>query len=256
MGNYLSNVELEQSVNMNLIIDVGNTLSKVAVFNDDSIVFHEKHSTLSVDAFEKILRTYPIGKAIFSSTGEFPVYIEEFLSQRLPLLRFCSETLLPIKNCYKTPQTLGADRLAAAVGAFVLFPHQNVLSIDSGTAITYDLVTCKGEYLGGAISPGIEMRFKALHQFTVRLPLISFNTNHPLIGYDTETSILSGVLNGVLAEVDGYIAQIGAQYPPLTVVFTGGNSIYFDKKLKNSIFVNPNLVLFGLNRILEYNENH
>ncbi len=241
---------------MNLIIDIGNTLTKVAVFDDDRLVFHEKHSTLCADVLEKVLNTYSVSKAILSSTGEIPVYIEEFLSQRMPLTKFCSQTLLPIKNCYKTPLTLGVDRLAAAVGGVTLFPNQNVLSIDCGTAITYDLVTSSGEYLGGAISPGIEMRFKALHHFTAKLPLISFNKNHPLIGYDTETSILSGVLNGVLAEVDGYIAQIGAQYPPLTVVFTGGDSIYFDKKLKNSIFVNPNLVLFGLNRILEYNENH
>lgn len=241
---------------MNLIIDVGNSMVKVAIFDSDTMQHVEKFTAICMEDIEKILQQFDVKRGIVSCVGEFPVYIEEFLSQRIPIIFFNSNTPIPIQNCYKTLQSLGPDRLAAAVAANYLFPGSNVLSIDSGTAITYDLVTSDSNYLGGAISPGIDMRFKALNLLTARLPLISFNTTFPLVGYDTETSILSGVLNGVVAEVDGYIDSIEAQYKPLTTVFTGGNAFFFDKKLKNSIFVDPNLVLIGLNRTLEYNENH
>jgi type III pantothenate kinase len=239
----------------NLIIDVGNTLVKLAVFNNNELIHLSRTPKLDKGLIGDLLSKQDISRAIVSAVGEFPAYIAEFISQKLPLLFFSHTTQLPISNCYKTPSTLGADRLAVAVGANDLYPGSNVLSIDCGTAITYDLVTADGNYLGGAISPGIDMRFKALNQFTAKLPLVSFNTTFPLLGDTTETSILSGVLNGILGEVDGYIDSVKAQYSPIIVVFTGGSSFFFDKKLKNSIFVHPNLVLFGLNRILNYNEN-
>lgn len=245
----------EEEHKANLIIDVGNTLTKLAVFIDNEQTYSEKVSRLSEQVIERLVTEHHIKKTIVSAVGEFPAYIAEFIAQHTPLLQFNHTTPLPIKNCYKTPSTLGPDRLAAAVGANTLHPNTNVLCIDSGTAITYDLVTADGQYLGGAISPGIEMRFKALNHFTAKLPLVSFNIPTLVVGNTTETSILSGVLNGVLGEVDRYIDSISAQYSPLNVVFTGGNSFFFDKKLKNSIFVHPNLVLFGLNRILNYNEN-
>jgi len=239
----------------NLVIDVGNTLTKLAVFVNNELVYLEKVVQLSESVIERLVANHQLSKAIVSAVGEFPAYIAEFISQRMPLLQFTHTTPLPIKNCYKTPATLGPDRLAAAAGANALYPTTNVLCIDSGTAITYDLVTADGHYIGGGISPGIEMRFKALNHFTAKLPLVSFNTTIPMVGNTTETSILSGVLNGILGEVDRYIDSISAQYSPLNVVFTGGDSFFFDKKLKNSIFVHPNLVLYGLNRILNYNEN-
>jgi type III pantothenate kinase len=245
----------EKEKQHNLVIDVGNTLTKVSVFVGDEMIYFEKYSEFNQEIFKKIVIQFSISKVIVSSVGEFPLYIDEFISQEITLIRFSSKTPLPIRNCYKTPSTLGSDRLAAAIGASALYPNQNILTIDCGTAITYDLVTSNGEYLGGAISPGIEMRFKALNQFTAKLPLISFNNSFRLIGDSTETSILSGVLNGVISEVDGYIDRVKGQYSPLNVVFTGGDSFFFDKKLKNSIFVHPNLVVFGLNRILEHNEN-
>lgn len=239
----------------NLVIDVGNTLVKLAVFNNNELIHLSKMPNLDKGLIGNLLSKQDISRAVVSAVGEFPAYIAEFISQQLPLLLFSHTTRLPINNCYKTPSTLGVDRLAAAVGANDLYPSSNVLCIDCGTAITYDLVTADGNYLGGAISPGIDMRFKALNQFTAKLPLVSFNTTFPLLGDTTETSILSGVLNGILGEVDGYIDRVKEQYSPIIVVFTGGSSIFFDKKLKNSIFVHPNLVLFGLNRILNYNEN-
>ena len=238
-----------------LVVDIGNTLIKIAVFKGNHIEFFDKTLEISHDVITNLISKYGIERAIISSVGEISGYFEEFITQQVATLKFTSQTNLPIKNCYKTSSTLGSDRLAAAVGASVLYENQNVLSIDSGTAITYDLITSKGEYLGGAISPGIEMRFKALNHFTAKLPLVSFNTKFSLIGDSTEMSIKSGVLNGVIAEVDSYIDRIKRQYSPLVTVFTGGDSFFFDKNLKNSIFVNSKLVLLGLNRILEYNEN-
>lgn len=239
-----------------LVIDVGNTLTKIAVFDGDDSVLLEKYQQPTLDQISALVENQSATRAVVSKVGELSPKIEEFLSQRIKTLIFDSSTPLPIKNCYKTPSTLGPDRLAAAVGASALFPNRNVLVIDSGTAITYDLVTSNGHYLGGAIAPGISIRFKALNQYTAKLPLLSISDDYPLIGADTTSSILSGVLNGVVNEVDGYIDDVKAQYSALEIVFTGGDSFFFDKKLKNSIFVHPNLVLFGLNRILIYNENY
>jgi type III pantothenate kinase len=239
----------------NLVIDVGNTLTKIGVFEGNNLIFSSKYSSLSTHDISSIINSHCINRAILSRVGEFSTDFEEIISQKVPLVIFGTSTPIPIKNCYKTPTTLGVDRLAAAIAGNFLYPNRNVLVVDSGSALTYEIVTSKGEYLGGAISPGIEMRFKALNQFTSKLPLISFNNSFPLIGSNTETSIISGVINGILSEVDAYIYAIKAQFSDLEVVFTGGDAFFFDKKLKNSIFVHPNLVLIGLNRILEYNEN-
>ncbi len=159
---------------------------------------------------------------------------------------------LPINNCYKTPQTLGVDRIAAVCGAFEIFPDRDCLVIDAGTAITYDFIDRKKNYMGGAISPGISMRFKALHTFTERLPLIAQTDNFDLIGDSTETCILSGVLNGVVQEMNGCIEQYRTAYPNLGVVLTGGHTLFFENKLKQPIFAARDLVLSGLNRILQH----
>ncbi len=167
-----------------------------------------------------------------------------------------SLTKVPLINRYKTPETLGKDRLALAVGAVTKFPGENILAIDAGTTITYEFITNNNEYLGGAISPGIKMRFKALNNFTGKLPLITeIETDH-LIGHDTKTSIQSGVLNGVIKEIDGIIDEYKNRFGALKVLVTGGDYIYFVKKLKNSIFATPNLVLEGLNKILIFNEGN
>jgi type III pantothenate kinase len=245
---------MTKSANHNLVIDVGNTLSKVAVFDGDSIVNLSKVEKLTTVELSQTFDRFSIKRAIISAVGSMPDECISFIEAKTSVIHFTSQTPVPIANCYKTPQTLGADRLALAVAANYLYPNQNVLAIDSGSAITYELVTSSGEYLGGAISPGINMRFRALNEFTAKLPLLKIDKNHPYIGDDTASSILSGVLNGIVNEVDGYIDAIRLQYSPLNVVFTGGDSFFFDKKLKNSIFVHPNLVLIGLNRILNYNE--
>ncbi|HDP54868.1 MAG TPA: type III pantothenate kinase [Bacteroidetes bacterium] len=238
----------------NLVIDVGNTLTKIAVFADDELIYHNRYSTLTPNVVAELVLSYGIGRAIVSSVGELPSNFDDFFPHKLDVLTLSSEVMIPLKNCYKTPETLGVDRLALAVGASTIYPSSNLLVVDCGSAITYDIVSDQEEYLGGAISPGIDMRFKALNTFTAKLPLFSIDYDFPLVGASTKDSIQSGVLNGVINEVDGYISMVANEYPALTVVFTGGNAKFFDKKLKNSIFVHPNLLIFGLNRILNYNE--
>jgi type III pantothenate kinase len=237
----------------NLIIDIGNTLTKLALFSKDEVIAIEKHEKLSDSLLEKFINNHNVIGAIVSSvTNDIPD-LKKLFTKKIPILNFDSTTPIPIKSYYKTPKTLGVDRLALAVAANSLYPNQNALAIDCGTAMTFDFVNSNNNYMGGAISPGINTRFRALHHFTSKLPLIKINETYPVIGDDTSSCILSGVLNGVINEVDGYIDMVKLSFPDLKVVFTGGESFFFDKKLKNSIFVHPNLLLFGLNRILKHN---
>jgi len=168
-------------------------------------------------------------------------------------LELNNSTSLPINNLYKTIQTLGKDRIAAVTGGANLFPNNDLLIIDAGTCITFDFINANKDYLGGAISPGINLRFKALHNFTGNLPLIDPKADVNLIGDSTESSILSGVINGVREEVDGIIGRYKSSYPNMKVIFTGGDVKYFDKYVKNNIFAVENLVLKGLKAILNYN---
>jgi type III pantothenate kinase len=164
------------------------------------------------------------------------------------------KTNVPIINKYKTPNTLGKDRLAAVVGASFLFPKKDILIFDAGTCLTIDFVNARKEYLGGRISPGIEMRYKALNTFTDKLPLVQQAKISTIIGDDTNSSIVSGVQQGVLAEVKSIISDYKSQNFDIITVVTGGDCFFFEKELKNSIFANPHLVLVGLNEILDYNE--
>jgi type III pantothenate kinase len=175
------------------------------------------------------------------------------LLQGMPVIEFGPETPVPIKNNYHSPLTLGADRLAAAVAAHDLYADKDVLVIDAGTAITYEFITKDGTYQGGGISAGVSLRLKSLNAFTSRLPLVEAHFPEFLIGRNSEESILSGVMNGIRAEMDGIIQEYKQLYPELIILFTGGDMFYFEKKLKNDIFATPNLVLTGLNLILEYN---
>ena len=163
------------------------------------------------------------------------------------------QTPLPIRNRYLTKETLGYDRIAAAVEASARFPGQDILIIDAGTAITIDFVNSENEFLGGNISPGLLMRYRALHEFTGKLPLVEPADQDALLGDDTEGAIRAGVQNGIIFELDGYINEQKKRYPRLQILMTGGDAVFFDKNLKNYIFVDLNLNLFGLHRILEYN---
>ena len=240
---------------MNLVIDIGNTRTKFSVFNRGEILI-----TVPVDEFKaehiKVLKEeYPsLNKAIISATKFYPDELKEALLQNFDqFIELDSNTPLPVKNCYETKESLGKDRIAAVVGSYDLYPNTNVLIIDAGTAITYDIINEKNEYLGGNISPGIEMRFKALNQFTDKLPQVQLGELNKLYGTTTEKAIRAGVQNGVVYEVDKAIDTFKEFYNNLKVIITGGNAEFFDKKLKNSFFVHFNLIALGLNRILEYN---
>ncbi len=245
---------------MFVVIDQGNTFTKIAAVSGDEIVDAKTYNKISRDHIVTLLETFkkrnnysPIEWAILSSVTTDNGPITTTLQSRMNLLVLSGSTPIPLKNSYGTPETLGNDRIAAAVGASQLHPESNVLVIDAGTSITYDMVRSGKEYLGGGIAPGIEMRFKALNTFTSKLPLVSRNDVTPLIGKSTVESIQSGVLNGVLAEVDGIIHRYKQEFPDLKIIFTGGDLNYFDRKLKSNIFAIPNLVLLGLKDILKYN---
>lgn len=242
---------------MKLVIDIGNTLAKIAVLSKSDIIDLVSIETISIRDIEKLLDTYPgITTGIVASVREIDPDFVSFLNSKLKCIQLNELTLLPFSNKYKTPASLGYDRIAAVAGASGIFPENNLLVINAGTCITYDLITSENEYLGGSISPGIQMRFAALHTFTEKLPLIKpeFDAKIEIIGNDTETSILSGVLNGVLNEVDGIIDRYKNQFPDLKIIVSGGDYKYFDKNLKNNIFATPNIVLKGLNRIHDFNE--
>ena len=240
---------------MNLIIDFGNTRVKIAVFNNREMIHHVISDTRSVSVFREVLEQFPdIEHAIISSVSDDPGEIRDYLDN---VLQTCIEldknTPLPIENLYQTKESLGYDRIAGVTGAAAKFRGSDILVIDAGTAITYDFINSKGQFLGGSISPGAYTRAKALNKFTARLPVVELNDSWTFPGTTTEEAILTGIMAGIVYEMDGYIYDLKTKYPGLKTVLTGGDNKLFDKKLKNSIFVDSNLNLYGLNRILEYN---
>lgn len=239
---------------MNLIIEQGNTSSKVAVYENGEIEAYFVRKRLEIPFIEEVLREHDCERGILSTVIDLDKDLVSFLERRLKYLLVLDEHVaLPIRVMYRTPETLGQDRLAAVVGAYTLKPGRDVLIIDAGTAITYELLDASGRYLGGNISPGLATRFRALNQFTRKLPLVSEPEVVPVIGTDTISAIQAGVVKGIIYEMDGYIDEVKAKYPNLFVFLTGGHSFYFERRLKNYIFADINLVLIGLNRILEYN---
>lgn len=240
---------------MNLVIDQGNTVTKFAVFKNGEMLDKVVVQSPDIKFIDGILKKFPgISSSILSSVADYDENIPGFLQKNIKnFIVLNAATPIPIINLYLSKETLGYDRIADAVGALGVFPGKNILIIDAGTAITIDLLTSKGEFYGGNISPGIDLRFRALHEHTKKLPEVKKRDEFPLLGKTTEEAILAGVLNGVVFEIDGYIDKMTEKYSDLKTILTGGDSKYFDKKLKNSIFVHSNLNLSGLNRILEYN---
>jgi len=240
---------------MNLTIDIGNTRSKIAIIEQNEIIETITENDLSVLVLNNIFSKYSdINSTILSSVKDVDPEIISFLkSKSSNFIDLNEDTPIPIENLYESKSTLGKDRLAAAIGANNIFPNTSVLVIDIGTAITFDFINNKNQYIGGTISPGMEIRFKALNKFTGKLPLLKKNEEYCIIAKTTETAIISGVQNGIIFEINGYINKLKEQYEDLKVILTGGDAIFFDKKLKNTIFVNLNLNFIGLNKILEYN---
>lgn len=241
---------------MNLIIDVGNTLLKIAVFNKGTIVSYRK---VPLSEFAKNVRSVfseftNIRDTLVSSVGGLRPEEIEMLRVYSPVHVLSHASKIPFKNSYATPETLGVDRIALATAAFYLNPNGNTLVIDAGSCVTYDMMNDYGEYLGGAISPGIMMRYRAMHQQTAKLPLLEMGAVADFIGNTTESSMHSGVVNGICNEIDGVIGQYASRFRDLTVILTGGDAQFLSKRLKNTIFAHSKFLLLGLNHLLEYNK--
>ncbi len=250
---------------MNLTIDIGNSSIKVGVFhfeegkypgrNVSSPISTTRIGFDELETFDTFLNSYSINACILSTTSKIPQWLYSTLkSHNINFIKELNASdNLPIKNRYKTPSTLGTDRIASVVGGYYLACKNNpVLCVDLGTAITYDFITADGEYLGGNISPGLSIRFKSLHDYTSKLPLLDKTGDIPDLGYNTSTAIRSGVILGLKNELQGYIDEYQSKYPDLYIFLTGGDALYFDYPTKKRIFVEENLVLKGLNIILHY----
>jgi len=241
---------------MNLIVDAGNTYVKVAVFQGDKILSQESFKKeLFQKKIKKFLKAFPeIDQMITSSVTRLSSETKKFLANlNIKVLKLTHKTNVPFQNKYATPETLGVDRIALIVAAVMQYPKTNVLVIDAGTCITYDFKTSDEIYLGGGISPGIQLRYKTLNLLTANLPLLEPKMPENYIGNSTETSIHSGVTLGVISEIDGFIAHYKEQFEHLTVILTGGDTNFLAKRLKNTIFANSKFLLQGLNNVLEYN---
>ncbi len=255
---------------MNLAIDIGNTRIKLGIFDGDAFVQKEIWEALTLDGLQKLAYNQKIENIILSSVANVPVEAEEFIKANFRYFQLGVETALPIHISYATPETLGKDRIAGAAGAFHLYPKENCLIIDAGTCITMDALNSRGEYLGGNIAPGIEMRLKAMHHFTAKLPLVSREPENKgaqataskdfskspipyFLGDSTENSLRNGGVRGALWEVGSFIRLCRRHFRPLQVILTGGDADFFAKNLKTKIFAHQNLVLIGLNKILQYN---
>ena len=246
---------------MTLVIDIGNTYTKIAVFKQDELIHVEQYQNADITVIQKFLNDFRVNKAIVSSVKKENAEWKTVLAATVELIYFNSGMTKGIINHYLTPETLGLDRLAAVVGANYLYPGKNSLIIGGGTAITYDWVDKGGNYFGGSISPGLNMRYKALNSYTSGLPLISadetFSGNY---GDSTGAAIRSGVQNGIKYELTGFIESYKKDGQELNIILSGGDSIFFDTLLKNSIFApyiknEPYLVLKGLNAAIQNNND-
>ena len=240
-------------MNIKIILDIGNTLIKLA--HVESGRLRDVKSFEDEEILLNSISEQSFSGGIIGSVREMSSHLLDWTKRQNNILLLNSDTPLPFKIAYKSPQSLGADRIALAAAAYERFPDKNVLVIDMGSCITYDLLTAQGVYLGGAISPGIRMRFKAMNAFTAKLPMAEPTDKTPLIGYDTESSLQSGVMNGVQAEIEGVIDRYASNYKDLTELIGGGDNKYFDKRFKVNIFAASNLVLEGLRFIMEFNES-
>lgn len=242
---------------MKLIIDIGNTTTKLVAFKGDEPIEQIKLEGMTLDGAQPFLLKYQFTHGIVGTVRDITEEVEQQLEALpFPILRFTTNTPIPIHNRYRTPHTLGTDRLAAAVGASTLKPGKDLLIIDAGTCITYEVIDAQGNYWGGNIAPGMQMRLRALREFTAKLPLVEPEGEVPGMGYDTETAIRSGVLRGMKYEIEGYIRSMRAKYPHLLVFLTGGNKIKFDTTIIDTIIDDKYIVPRGLNRILDYNLNN
>lgn len=253
---------MNQTRRTSLALDVGNTRTKLAVFEGSELVRKEVWDSLTLEALSELAYNHRVEKIILSSVAHVAEEITAFLKSRFFFLELGTQTPLPIEIHYRTPATLGRDRIAAAAGAHALYPGEHCLVVDAGTCITLDLLTAQGHYLGGNIAPGIGMRLRAMHRFTAKLPLLVDEGFSPArsighlgqpIGESTESAMLNGAALGALLEVEGFAGLCGQRFEGLKLLLTGGDADFFAMNAKTKIFAHPNLVLIGLHKILQHN---
>jgi len=238
---------------LNLIIDIGNSRAKVGIFDKQSIVAKETFEYLTIDDIINISEKYPIKNAIISASGLVESNLISYLNDHFNFIDLNYNTPLPIIIEYQTPETLGKDRIASAVAAWTIFPKQTSLVIDMGTCMTTNLIDKKGNFLGGNISPGIQMRIKAMYHFTAKLPLAPLNIPEHELGKNTIEALQNGAIKGTFYEIKAFITEINQKYQINNVILTGGDADLFAKLVNFEIFAVPNLVMMGLNEILQNN---
>lgn len=238
---------------MNIVIDYGNSSAKVGIFDEHRLT--AKYTFAHREELRRFLENFSGDCLIISSVNEDSETVAGWAIQVPKKFILTSSLPLPVKVEYSSPETLGVDRIAAVCGAYAEFKGNNCLVIDAGTCITYELLTEDGVYHGGAISPGLRMRFKAMNAFTARLPLVDPVDAPPLTGDSTVSCMQSGAVLGVIDEIDGMIGRYSEKYPGIKAILCGGDTPFFENKLKASIFASPELVLGGLNSILLHNAN-
>ncbi len=238
---------------MVLAVDIGNTRIKVAVFEHNTVikqmVFAESELQNNIT---ELLANFPITDIIASTVGIKVKKDFDMFSSTVEITFVDHNFIFPFANKYSTPETLGIDRMVLASGSVLQFPKTARLIIDAGTCITYDFVDENNVYFGGAISPGISMRYQSLHNYTARLPLLDLHSPANIIGDSTKESLHSGVVNGVVFEIDGFIDSYRISHQNIIIILTGGDSDFLAKRLKNTIFANSNFLLESLNQTHQY----
>ncbi|HEX4957653.1 MAG TPA: type III pantothenate kinase [Lacibacter sp.] len=240
-------------MSITICFDFGNTRYKAAVFHEDQlqeivVLVDDNHDTLT-----ELIHQFKPTHTILSSVVNHQPIVEDVLKEHSHFHKLSHYTRLPFTTPVGKPETIGADRLALCAAATYLFPNGNNLAIALGTCITYNFINVKNEFLGGSISPGLQMRLQSMHALTAKLPLVTMEWNFPLIGYDTKTNLLSGAAWGMAKEIDGIIDAYREKYGNFNVLLTGGDTPHFAPLLKNQIFADPQLIFKGLYAISVYN---
>ncbi len=237
----------------NFCIDIGNSFIKYAIIKDGEVEYFKRTKKLLVSEIKLLHKKWNIEHAIISSTRKAIPRFTGFMKKNFDLIYLDHKTSLPFKNAYATPKTLGKDRLAAIAGALCRFPKKNCLVFDIGTCMTIDLLTKEKVFLGGNIAPGKDLRLKSMHDYTSALPLVKPSFENEILGKSTKTALQNGSIYGICLEIEGMVARIKRKIGPINVILTGGDAIKFGELLECKKFVIPNLVLLGLDSILEHN---
>ena len=239
---------------MNLVIDIGNTYFKSAVFNDNDALRFQHDKNENFESFVlKIFKSYPkIKKTIVSNVSKINHELF-FKNQKMDFLNVSAELNLPFENLYETPKTLGSDRIALISSAVFEYPSRNSLIIDAGTCLTMDIINNKNQYCGGMISPGISLRYQSLNKMTANLPLVNKSEKYSFPSNNTIGCIHTGVVGGIVHEIKGFIDEVKGNNKKINIILTGGDANFLSKPLKIPIFADPIFILRGLNKILALN---